>query len=145
MTTVVLRGNGALLEGALARVRARCKLWFFLGTLPVIIATIKRPLRKEQKLSKSFWGLLAIIKKPQEDRWCACNYGFLGFYGLFGWVHLGMVHRCLTTNGWHGADARRARCNNSHLVLFDLWCPVKCPGLGNKAHPEKIWKKCEPP
>ena len=30
---------------------------------------------------------------------------FLRFYGLLGWVHLGMVPRCWTTNSGHGADA----------------------------------------
>ena len=28
------------------------------------------------------------------------------------WVHLGMMHRCLS-NGCHGADAVRARRNNT--------------------------------
>ena len=36
-------------EGALATVRARCKLWVYLETLPVIIATIKRPPAKNKK------------------------------------------------------------------------------------------------
>ena len=38
---------------------------------------------------------------------------FLGFYGLFGWVHLGVVHRCLTGNRCPGAHAVRARCTNT--------------------------------
>ena len=31
-------------------------------------------------------------------------------YGLFGWVHLGMVRRCLTTKNSYGAGALHARC-----------------------------------
>ena len=65
---------------------------------------------KEQKLPGSLWESLATITKTQEDRWCACISGFLGFYGLFGWVHLGMVRRCLTPNNCHSADAVRTRC-----------------------------------
>ena len=37
--------------------------------------------------------------------WCACVSGFLGLYGLFGWVHFGMVHRCVTAKSCHGARA----------------------------------------
>ena len=47
--------------------------------------------------------------------WCACNSIFLGFSRLFGWVPLGMVHRCLTTSICHGADVVCARCNSSHI------------------------------
>ena len=56
--------------------------------------------------------------------------GLLGLYGLFGWVHLGMVRRRLTTNGCDGADAVHARCNNSHnecamsTPLIRPFCPV---------------------
>ena len=57
--------------------------------------------------------LLATIKETREDRPCACDYAFLGFYGLFGWVHLGMVHRCLTTHSCHRADTLCALCNNT--------------------------------
>ena len=32
---------------------------------------------------------------------------FSGLYGLFGWVHPGMVHRCLTTISCHGVEAVR--------------------------------------
>ena len=32
----------SLYEGALATVRTRCKLWVYLGTLPVILATTRR-------------------------------------------------------------------------------------------------------
>ena len=56
------------------------------------------------------------IPRASEGRWCACSKGFLGFYGLFGWVHLGMV-RCLTSNTCHSADAMRAQCNSPRILL----------------------------
>ena len=40
---VVVICISAFTEGALATARVQCKLWVLLGTLPVIIATIKRP------------------------------------------------------------------------------------------------------
>ena len=46
------------LESALAMAHARCKLWVYLGTLPVIIATIQRPPRKNKhypEASGIFW------------------------------------------------------------------------------------------
>ena len=39
---------GTFTEGALAVVRVRCKLLGYLGTLPVIIATLKRPPQKNK-------------------------------------------------------------------------------------------------
>ena len=42
-------------EGALATVRARCELWVYLGTLPVIIAPIQRPLGKKKGASGIYW------------------------------------------------------------------------------------------
>ena len=54
-------------------------------------------------------------KKNNLGRQVFClQLSILGSYGLFGWVHLGMVHRCVTTDSCHGADAVRARCTNSH-------------------------------
>ena len=50
--------------GALAAVRAQCKLEVYLGTLPVITATIKRP---PQKLPRSLRDLLATIKKTPRE------------------------------------------------------------------------------
>ena len=41
------------------------------------------------------------------------SFSILGFYGLFGGVRLGLVHRCLTANSCHGADAVRARRNST--------------------------------
>ena len=41
-------------EGARAIVRARCNLWVYLGTLPVIIATIKRPAGKNKSYPEAF-------------------------------------------------------------------------------------------
>ena len=41
-------------EGALATVRAQCKLWVYLGTLPVIITTIKRPPGKNKNHPEAF-------------------------------------------------------------------------------------------
>ena len=69
--------------------RARCKLWAYLGSLLVLIATMTRPPGK----NKSYPGASGIYwqpnKKAWEDRSCACTQAFLGFCGLFGWVHLG--------------------------------------------------------
>ena len=77
--------------------------------------------RNEQKPPGSLWDLLATIQNnPEEGRSCACNYAFLGSYGLFGWVHLGMVHRCLTTDSCRGADTVRARCNNTLFMCTSL-------------------------
>ena len=90
----------------------RCKLWVYLGTLPVMIATIKRPPGNNKKHSEAS-GMYWQPKKNQEHRSCAWNQAFLGFYGLFGWVHLGMEDPCLTTNSCHGADAVRVQCNNT--------------------------------
>ena len=71
---------------------------------------------KEQKLPGTLWDLLATIKQTQEDRSCACSYAFLlGFCGLFGWVHLGTVHRYLTANSCRSADAVRAHRKNAFL------------------------------
>ena len=48
--------------------------------------------REDQKLPRRLRDSLASIKKkPSDDRCCACASAFLGFDGLFGWVHLGMV------------------------------------------------------
>ena len=54
-------------------------------------------LSKGTKRTQKPLGIMDKKKQTQKDRWCACKLGFLGFYGLFGWVHLGMVHRCLTS------------------------------------------------
>ena len=94
----VRRAKQSAVACTLATVCARCKLW---------VAT-----RDEQQLPRSRRGLLATMKQPQEHRRCARSSAFLRFYGLFGWVHLGVVHRCLTTDGCHGADAVHGRCNN---------------------------------
>ena len=42
---------------------------------------------------------------------------FGGLYGLFGLVHLGVVHQGLITNSCHGADAVRALCNDTLFVI----------------------------
>ena len=81
----------------------RCKLRVFLGPLPVVIATLRRPSGPNKHYSEAS-GIHWQCKTPEDDRWCA-----LGFYGPFGWVHRGMVHRCSTTDGACGADAVRAR------------------------------------
>ena len=101
------------------------------GPSLVIIATIKAS-RKKHKPPRSLWDLLATRKKTQDDRSCACNYAFLGFCGLFGWVHLGMVHQCLTKNSCHGADAVHMRCNNTLIRQL-------CTGSTRRAG---IWPFC---
>ena len=58
---------------------------------------------------RSLWGLSTTIRKTEEDGCCACGSALLGFYGLFGWAHPWVVHRGLTTDRCHGADAVRAR------------------------------------
>ena len=35
-----------------------------------------------------------------------------------------MVHRCLTTNSCHGADAMRARCNDALMDTRDGTCTI---------------------
>ena len=82
---------GHCLEGAPAAVRALCTLGISAGP-PGDICNHQEACRKEPKLSRSLWDSFTAIK-TQGDRSCACNCAFLGFYGLFGWVHLGMVHR----------------------------------------------------
>ena len=49
--------------------------------------------------------------------------------GCLGGLHLEIVHRCLTTNGCHGADAVRARCSNA---LVECACGA-WPGHGRFA------------
>ena len=93
---------------------AQCKLRVYLGVLLAIMATIKRPPGKNKKPL----GCIGNHTMTWEDRSCACNYAFLGFYGLFEWVHLGMVHRCLTTICCRCANAVRARCNNTLLGML---------------------------
>ena len=94
-------------EGALATVRARCKL----GNPP---GDHQEASTKEEKATQKPLGFIRNHKKNSEDRSCACNSYFLGFHRLLGWVvHLGMVHWCLTTNSCRRADAVRARCNDT--------------------------------
>ena len=52
-----------LQEGALATGRARCKLWFSLGPLPVIIATVKRPRGKTKNCPEAS----GIYCQPKEQ------------------------------------------------------------------------------
>ena len=68
--------------------------------------------KKEQTLPGSLWGLLGTIKKNRGRRVLCLQRRCSRFYGLFGWVRIGMVHRCLTADSCHGADAVHARRNN---------------------------------
>ena len=97
-------------EGALATVRAQRNSWVYLGTLPVIIVTIKRP----QERAKTTQKPLAFIWQPEKSLGIQVLCSQLRLFdGLSGTVHLGMVHRCSTTNRCHFADAVCARCNNT--------------------------------
>ena len=60
-------------EGALATVRAVQTLGTF-GDPPADDCNHQEASRKEQKLPRSLWDLLATITKSWEDRSCACNY-----------------------------------------------------------------------
>ena len=60
-------------------------------------------------------GWLGELKHPQQEQ---------RLYGLFGWVHLWMVHRCLATNGCHSADAVREQCNNA--LMHQTWEVLSC-------------------
>ena len=51
---------------------------------PVVNCNHQEASRKEQTLPRSLQDLFATINKTEEDRSCACNFAFLGFYGLFG-------------------------------------------------------------
>ena len=88
--------RGPHLEGTLAAVRAQCKLWVYLGTLPVTIATIKRPPGKNTSDPEAS-GMHWQPKQNPQDRSCACNSAFPGVLwavlGGGGGVHLGMVPR----------------------------------------------------
>ena len=59
--------------GALAKARAQGKLWVYLGTLPVIIATIKRPAGKNNNYSEAFGDLLATAKINLGRQVLCCN------------------------------------------------------------------------
>ena len=94
--TPVLHKRRALLP----RCVRRCKLWVYLGPLPVMIAPIERPLRQNKKYPEAF-GI----------HWqsCACNSAFRGFYGLFGGWPLGSkgspvraTSTCLDKGAWIG-------------------------------------------
>ena len=55
-------------------------------------------------LPRSLWGLLATRKKSLGRQVLGLQLSVSGaFYGLLEWEHLGMVHRCLTTNSGRGA------------------------------------------
>ena len=79
----------------------------------MIMAAIKRPSGKNKNYPKASGIHSQPSNNTRDDRSCACGSAFLGFYGLFGWVRLGMVPRCLTTNRCHRAAAVRMRCNNT--------------------------------
>ena len=79
--------------------------------------------RTQQKRPRGLWKLLATLKKKEEDRRCACDEAFLGFYGLFAWVPRGMVHGCSTTNS-------RAWCTRCARAVHQL--PHCCAALRDR-------------
>ena len=102
--------GGRSCHGARA-VRARCKLGVYLGTLPVMIATI-RPLGTNQNCPEAsgiYWQQQKkTTRKTGLVLATARLYGSMGCLG--GWVHVWMVHRCLTTHGC-------ARCGRGVRVV----------------------------
>ena len=66
-------GGAGEQEGALATVRAQCKLLVWVWDPPGDNFNHQQAARKEQKLPRSLRDLLATIKKPWEDGYCACN------------------------------------------------------------------------
>ena len=63
----------AVLEGALAAVRARRNLWVYLGTLPVIIGTIQRPPSRTKDYPEASGIDCRPYHKTEEDRSSACK------------------------------------------------------------------------
>ena len=60
--------------------------------------------------------------------------GVLGFYGLFGWVHLGMVHWCLTTNTIEGKNCKPSLAPNTSLNFNDALCRNVYPPPSLRKH-----------
>ena len=73
------------------------------------------------KLSRSLRELLSTIKKTWEHGSCAHTKLF--------WVHLEMVHRCLTTDRCHGACAMQ---QHSHMLGYP-WAAGYTPHTPNGA------------
>ena len=59
--------------------------------------------------------------------------GAVRFYGLFGRVLFGMVHRCLTPNSCDGARTTASKC---HTVCIMQVCRLGLPGWG----PHATWR-----
>ena len=131
-----------LFEGALAAVRTRCKFWVF-GDPPGDNCNHQEASRKEQKLPRSLWDLLATIEKTEEDGSCACNSALLGFYRLFGRSRLGMAQRYLTTNSCHGADT--VQQHHRSLLPCPTLCAygLSCPTASAKPRPQSGWQQLE--
>ena len=75
-----------VMEGALATLRTRCKLWVFLGTLLMITATIKRPPGKNDCPK-------ATIQKPRKTGLVLATKLFSGSMGCSGGCVLGWCTR----------------------------------------------------
>ena len=64
------RLSNKTLEGAFATRCVQCKLWVCLGTLPVIIATIKRPSGKNHaEASGIYWQPYPLGHLGHQCRW----------------------------------------------------------------------------
>ena len=124
---------GSVREGALAAVRVRCQLWVYLGTLPVIIAPIKRPPGMNQNDPEASGIHRQPLKnKPRKTGLVLATQLVLGPKALFGWVHLGTVCRWLTANSCHAARARRvcgATPPSMAGACSSAYRPLGAPGL----------------
>ena len=102
----VAQAPDALVEGALATVRARCKLRVNLGPLPVIIAPIKRPQGKTKHCAEVCGNYSQPEKNPREGRGCACNARFSG-----------VVEEALRDNVVRGAGLSGGHLQLGHVKL----------------------------
>ena len=78
-------------KGALATMRARCKVWVYLGALPVTIATIKRPPRKNKNYPEASGIDWQPKKQTRKTGLVLTTQLFEGSMGCLGGVHFGMA------------------------------------------------------
>ena len=71
-------------EGTLATVHVRCRLWVYLGLLPVITAPIKRTPGKDNNYPEAFGIYLQPFKHPGKTGGVLATEGFWGSMGCLG-------------------------------------------------------------
>ena len=112
-----------MLEGALATVRARCELWVYPGSLPVVVALLERPPGR----NKHYWKPPGFIGSQKSKSWktglvlaTPCFSGSMGCLGgcIVGWC-TGVRPRIVA--------AARMRCNNT---LKGQWGGAPAPPSG---------------